>query len=86
MTEGICVPTQGQWALIRGESGHWPAHWADRAPLARDEAGRFSSEDRDARARNIAACDLHLRDLHLFHNPLYTEPPRKRGRGGPRKG
>jgi len=67
MVEGICVPTQGQWSLIRADAGHWPAHWKDRTSLARDEAGRFMSEDRDERAANIEACDLHLADLIREH-------------------
>jgi hypothetical protein len=85
MTEGICVPCSTPWHWISGKREHVPEHWQDRSPLARDELGRFSSEDRDAKAAAIQACDLHLRDLHRFHNPLYSEPPRKRGRGRPRK-
>ena len=46
MTEGICIPSQGAWSLIKPRpEPHVPTHWLDRSPLARDEAGRFSSED-----------------------------------------
>ena len=86
MVEGISVPSQGVWSLIRGEAAHWPAHWADRAPLPPREIGAISSEDRDERADAIRACDLHLADLIREHGVGYTEaPPQKRKRGRPRQ-
>ena len=82
MTEGICIPSQGAWSLVRGNpEAHIPMY--NRQPLAQREIGASFSQDRDERAANIAACDAHLRDLHRFHNPLYSEPKRRRGR--PRK-
>ena len=86
MVEGICIPSQGVWSLIRGETKHWPAHWADKAPLPPREIGSISSEDRSARADAIRACDLHLADLRREHGTGYIEtPPQRRGRGRPRK-
>ena len=84
MAEGFSVPCILPWRLIRGEPEHIPMY--NRRPLEPREIGAISSEDRDARAVNIAACDAHLRDLHRFHNPLFSEaPPQRRGRGRPRK-
>ena len=86
MAEGFSVPCILPWRLIRGESEHVPAHWQDRSPLGRDEAGRFSSEDRDQRVRDVAACDALLADLRKYHGVGYVDvPPQKRGRGRPRK-
>jgi hypothetical protein len=86
MSGDISVPCTLPWTLVRGEPKHTPAHWLDCSPLARDELGRFSSEDRDERAANIAACDAILADLKRFHGHGYVDvPPQKRGRGRPRK-
>jgi hypothetical protein len=86
MSGDISVPCTLPWTLVRGEAKHTPSHWLDRSPLAQDELGRFSSEDRDERAIAIEACRRHLEDLRRHHDPLYEAPPRKRGRGRPRKG
>ncbi len=83
----ISVPCTLPWTLVRGEPKHWPLHWGDKAPLPPREIGAISSQDRDERAANIAACDLHLADLRREHGVGYTEaPPQRRGRGRPRKG
>ena len=86
MSSDISVPCILPWRLIRGEPEHVPAHWCDASPLARREIGLISSEDRDARADAIRACQLHLEDLRRHHDPLYEAPLVKpRGRGRPRK-
>ena len=84
MSEGICVPTQGAWSLVRGNpESHIPMY--NRHPLAQREIGAISSQDRDERARNIVACNAHLRDLIREHSNYVEPPPRRRRRGRPMK-